>query len=243
MKSVPVAPLLALTRYFSLECHEPASGHRELAEIYALRYQVYCLERGFLDALEYPGRLECDNDDVRSAHVAARNADGVTVGTARLVLSTPGQPFPFESHCPPFADFARPAAELSAEVSRLAVSKAYRRRAGDTPDGVNEQEIEEQPFTAPPGVTEKRANAPLLVLGLYREMIRYSLAHGIRSWYAAMERSLTRVLARYGFTFVPIGPERDYYGPVSPYIGDLQRILKDLEQTNPDLLWWFCHGP
>ncbi len=243
MSSVSADPLRVLSKYFSLECHEPASEDRELAEIYALRYQVYCLEREFLAALDYPDGLEYDDDDVRSAHFAARNADGVAVGTARLVFNRPGQRFPFEQHCPPFTDFACPAPELAVEVSRLAVSKAYRRRAGDTPDGVNEQEIRERPFTAPPGGTEKRANAPLLVLGLYREMYRYSRAHGIRYWYAAMERSLTRVLAHYGFAFQAIGPESDYYGPVSPYIGDLQSIERDLEHSNPDLLWWFRHGP
>jgi N-acyl amino acid synthase of PEP-CTERM/exosortase system len=165
------------------------------------------------------------------------------VGTARLVFSADRAHFPFESHCPAFPDFEFPPAELAVEVSRLAVSRTYRRRAGDTRDGVNEQEIGERPSGAPPGVQEKRVNAPLLVLGLYREMYRYSRENGIRYWYAAMERSLTRVLGHYGFAFTPIGPESDYYGPVTPYIGDLQKIEEDLEQSNPDLLWWFRYGP
>ena len=243
MGSISANPLDVLSTYFSLEHHEPASKGKELDEIYALRYQIYCLEREFLSALDYPDGLEYDDDDARSAHFAARNSNGEAVGTARLVLSSAGKHFPFEQHCPAFPDFEFPPAELAVEVSRLAVSKTYRRRAGDTRDGVNEQEIRERPFTAPPRVQEQRVNAPLLVLGLYREMYRYSRALGIRYWYAAMERSLARVLGHYGFAFTPIGQECDYYGPVTPYLGDLQKIEEDLQQSNPDLLWWFRHGP
>ena len=107
--------------------------------------------------------------------------------------------------------------------------------------GINPADLE-GPRTPGERGADKRVNAPLLVLGLYREMYRYSRAHGIRYWYAAMERSLAKVLALYGFVFKPIGPEQDYYGPVTPYLGDL-RDLEDLVRSyNPKLLDWFQHG-
>lgn len=243
MGALALEPLAVLTKYFVLEMHGPASSHSDLAELYALRYQIYCLERQFLNAFDYPDGLESDADDSRSAHFAARNVNGEVVGTARLVMSGGGEPFPFEAHCPAFPAFEPPPCEFAAEVSRLAVSKTYRRRKGDTHYGVNEAEIKKRPMTAEPGFREKRVNVPLLVLGLYREMYRYSCENGIRYWYAAMEKPLVRVLAHYGFEFTPIGPEQDYYGPVTTYLGDIGKIERHLEETNPDLLWWFRDGP
>ena len=241
--SVAAAPLAVLAKYFTLETHDRGSSHEALSELYALRYQVYCLECRFLSPERYPDGLEHDEVDPHSAHFAARNADGEVVGTARLVRNSDSGAFPFETHCPALPDFDAPAPELAVEVSRLAVCKKYRRRDGDTLYGVNEAEINRRPYTPQVGSHERRVNAPLLVLGLYREMYRYSRAHGVLFWYAAMEKSLARVLSHYGFVFAPIGPEQDYYGPVRPYLGDIARIERDLEASNPDLLWWFRHGP
>ena len=40
----------------------------------------------------------------------------------------------------------------------------------------------------------------------------------------AAERSLRRLITRYGFPFSAIGPESDYYGLVSPYVMDLREF-------------------
>lgn len=198
----------------TLEVYSPQSSDEQLAELYALRYQTYCLERQFLCPRDYPSGLESDAEDQRSAHFAARDTDEVVVGTSRLVLSGAGKPFPFEKHCPAFLDFTPPPATRTAEVSRLAVSKKRR----------------------------NQESASQLVQAIYRQMYRYSREHGIRYWYAAMERSLARMLASCGFVFTPIGPTRDYYGPVTPYMADLDTLEQQLELTNPELLRWFRHG-
>ena len=49
-----------------------------------------------------------------------------------------------------------------------------------------------------------------------------------------MEKPLARSLSRMGFDFNPIGPETDYYGPVTPFMADLEEILANLL-----LLAWF----
>ncbi|WP_162300100.1 PEP-CTERM/exosortase system-associated acyltransferase [Kineobactrum sediminis] len=239
MKSA-AAPLDALEKYFSLKAFEIGSSEGTLHDLYALRYQVYCLECEFLSAADYPSGLECDEVDHRSAHFAALNADNVVIGTARLVFPEPGEPFPYEAHCPPHSDFERPPVMEAVEVSRLAVSRQYRRRAGDTRDGVNAEALENGNDDT--RFRNQRVNGPLLVLGLYREMYRFSRKNNIRYWYAAMERSLARVLAMYGFVFTAIGDEHDYYGPVTPYIGDLRKLEDQLRATSPELLEWFING-
>lgn len=239
-----IEALRRTSMYFTIETvckDDPGMG---MDAIFNLRYQVYCLECGFLDPQDYPDQLEVDADDKRSVHFVATNAQGLPAGTSRLVLSDGRESFPYAEHCPPFPGFIPPPAHLSAEVSRLAVSKNYRRRAGDTLSGVNEFDISatESPAAPRRRETEQRVGAPLLVLGLYREMFRYSKAHGIRYWYAAMERPLVKALGRYGFMFTPIGAERDYWGPVTPYLGDLKLMEEALDQAKPELMNWFRYG-
>jgi N-acyl amino acid synthase of PEP-CTERM/exosortase system len=233
--------LFKLDQYFELETFPPGTAVDSLAALFSLRFAVFCEECGFMPPSAYPDRSESDAFDPAAAHFAARNAAQRVIGTSRLVLVPPGDPFPFEAHCQPFPDFERPDPTQSAEVSRLAVDRSYRRRAGDTISGINPADLEGPRVPGEKGA-DKRVNAPLLILGLYREMYRYSRANGIRYWYAAMERSLARVLALYGFVFKPIGLEQDYHGPVTPYLGDL-RDLEDLVRShNPKLLDWFQHG-
>ena len=51
------------------------------------------------------------------------------------------------------------------------------------------------------------------------------------------------MLSHYGFVFTPIGPGRIITALSGPIWVILQRIERDLEASNPDLLWWFRHGP
>jgi N-acyl amino acid synthase of PEP-CTERM/exosortase system len=69
-------------------------------------------------------------------------------------------------------------------------------------------------------------------------MYVYSLENNIRFWYAAMERSLARLLCRYGFDFHALGPEVDYHGPVTVYMADLRNLEANLAASNGELLRW-----
>jgi N-acyl amino acid synthase of PEP-CTERM/exosortase system len=211
-------------------------------QIAALRYDVYCLECGYLDPKDYPSAVELDDYDDRSAHVAAHNVDNLLVGTVRLVQADASQRFPFEEHCPVFPDFAFPPREQCGEVSRLVVRKSFRRRPGDSLQGVSKdfQEKGSVGAIAPPAaVKERRSNSPEILLGLYREMFRFSRQTGVRYWFAAMEQPLARSLSKMGFQFNPVGPETDYYGPVTPFMADLHDLETTLEAQNPLLNAWF----
>ena len=69
-----------------------------LRDSYALRYEVYCHERGFLAPENYPLKLETDPYDDRAIHVGGINKQGVMAGTVRLVLPSE-QGFPLLEHC------------------------------------------------------------------------------------------------------------------------------------------------
>ncbi len=216
-----------------------------LDQIFALRYEVYCLECGFLAPEAFRDGLESDEYDGRAAHFTAHNAGAELVGTVRLVRPASPQCFPFERHCRQLFDTVHlPPRDQSAEVSRLIVRKSYRRRAGDTLAGVSADFSAGSPVA--PGsegsAAERRTSHPQILLGPYREMYRFSLENGIRYWYAAMERPLARALARFQFVFSPIGFEVDYYGPVTPYVADLRDLERRVAVADPALLEWMRPG-
>jgi N-acyl amino acid synthase of PEP-CTERM/exosortase system len=217
-----------------------------LKEIYALRYEVYCIECAYLDDGNNELGLETDDYDDCAVHFAAYTLERTIVGTVRLVQPHPDQPYPYEKHCTVFDDFRPPARAAAAEISRLVVRKTFRRRRGDSLEGISSEFAEKgTPASIQPTVSraEKRHNSPLLLLGMYREMYRHSRANGIRYWYAAMERALARSLEKMGFRFVPIGPQVDYYGPVTPHMVDLDELDARLRRENKFLAAWFNDEP
>jgi N-acyl-L-homoserine lactone synthetase len=237
----------------------PANGDPDdLKRIYQLRYEVYCLECGFLPSEQHVSGLESDHYDPHVVHFMAQNEQGEIVGTLRLVQPAPHQAFPYEEHCKALHEgiILPPRAECG-EVSRLVVRKRYRRRQGDSSYGVPESYVDpaadhdrrhlERPrdgsasragSDAAADGAPRRSNSPQILLGLYRAVYRHSRESGIRYWYAAMEPSLARALARFAFVFTPIGPECDYFGPVKPYIADLRELERLVGLGDPDLLAW-----
>jgi N-acyl amino acid synthase of PEP-CTERM/exosortase system len=204
-----------------------------LRSAFALRFKVYCLECRFLDAVAYPDGMETDDRDVASAHFGAFNRNHELVGYVRLVPPDAQGLLPWEAHCSALLQDAHlPPRAGSAEISRLMVREDYRRRRGDTLAGVARPEDEAVEMR------DRRTASPQILLTLYRQMYLYSQAHGVRHWYAAMERALARSLNRMDFAFKRIGEQADYFGPVAPYLADLRELESHLAQYQPQLLIW-----
>lgn len=196
----------------------------ERREALALRYQVYCLERSFLPPELFPIGQEFDEYDEASQAVVARY-DGMVVGHVRLVRSLDRR-FPFQEHCGIYPD-VRLHHGAGVEISRLAISKSRVAVFGTDGD-----------VTLPTGVSVRWRNA--IVLCLFKAILQQSVRHGWSVWYAAMEKSLSRMLQRIGINFEPIGDEVDYYGPVSPYAARIPQVLNGINATVPALHRWFC---
>lgn len=240
-----------LVPYFNFtRLHSPEHDAQLFAEIARLRYEVYCAECKYLEETDYEDGLETDHLEHRSIHVVAHHSpDGEVAGTVRLVLAQDGEDFPFAEHCSVFPDFKFPPKKESGEVSRLIVKKRFRRRSGDSMEGVS-KEFQEKgsaisiaPLAKAITVKARRSSSPQIMLGMYREMYRYSRENGIRYWYAAMEKGLARLLDHMGFRFTPVGPETDYYGPVTTYVADLRELEVNLGSRNKFALNWFQDEP
>jgi N-acyl amino acid synthase of PEP-CTERM/exosortase system len=167
---------------------EPYPG--VLDAIHRLRYQVYCLERQFLDLGAHPEGRERDEYDRHSVHFAATDETGEVVATVRLVLHSP-LGFPLERRAAELAPaFHTLPPARTAEISRLILASEHR------------------------GTT---VGDPRLLFSLLKELYEEGRRRGLHGLLASMEGRLARLLRRLGLPFAPIGPEMEYFGPVCPY--------------------------
>ncbi len=206
-----------------------------LEEVYRLRFQVYARECHFIKEEDYPDGKETDKFDPYSIHFAAIDDEGFVAGALRLVLDSPFG-FPIEEHYG--GVFSIKGKEIPrkhvGEISRLVISKSYRRRKGD---GL----YYELP-TEDSDKKELRRRLRPMVFGLYRLLYQESKRRKIFYWYAAMEESLYRLLSAHGFNFKPIGKPIEYYGIVTPYLGIVQEIEKSVQASRPDYFQYFIEG-
>lgn len=196
----------------------------DFSDVFALRYQVYCVEREFLSRDQYETSEESDEFDEFSAHFAAVY-EGRVLGNLRLVRPF-NATFPFQRHCATFPDI-QIQYKRSGEISRLAIAKD--RLAGT--DGSLGGRL--------PG-GRAICTREAIVLCLLKAMLQFSRYRHIEVWYSAMENSLTRLLSRYGISFRPIGEETDYYGPVKPYFAHRDEVLEGMRSRAPTLHEWMA---
>lgn len=216
-------------------------NHQDLLqETYRLRYRIYCQEVEFLDDGDYPDGAETDLYDQHSMHFAALDRDNQVVGTLRLIFDSE-HGFPLESHCPNYdqSKITFPRSQL-AEISRLAVSKSWRRRKNDGLYGMNS--YHPAPDDNIPERIRAKRKRPIIVFGLYKQMYLESKRRGITHWYAAMEQKLNSTLKKFSFEFHAIGPEHDYYGPVTPFLGEIAKIEQRLYVEKRDVLHLMVYG-
>jgi len=173
-----------------------------LAAVRRLRYEVYCLERRFVDATQCADGQESDEYDPHAVHFAATTPSGGVVATLRLVLDSP-LGFPLEGHADELLH-ARPWSERmrTGEISRLIVAADY--RAGTI-------------------------RQPLLLFGLFRHLYEECRRLGLGYLVAAMEGSLARLLRRLGFPFLSLGDPISYFGEVVPYGATLASMQSGYE--------------
>jgi N-acyl amino acid synthase of PEP-CTERM/exosortase system len=201
----------------------------ELEEVFRLRYKVYCDEWGFEKAEDHPGGLEFDIFDSISRHFISLNETWQIIGTIRIILNSE-KGFPIENHCSIDADLSNVNRDKIGEISRLAVSKEFRKRFEDrfiydgTPEYIQQQEA-----------THERRRRHEIVTGLYKCLYGESKKIGLTHWYAVMAKGLYILLKRMGILFKPIGPEIYYHGLRTPYLGSIADIEEEVSRLHPEL--------
>jgi N-acyl-L-homoserine lactone synthetase len=189
---------------------------RLMEESHRLRYQVYCIERGFLNPDDYPDQCERDEFDRHSLHLGVVDAAGMLLATARLVkVNIAG--LPLFRHCQIYRGESELYQETTrvAEISRLCISRALRKR---------------------------RVGSASVAIQLYRAIYQASKRNGFTHWLVATEPSLQRLLASLRVPFREVGPRTDYYGPVAPYLVDLSKWDEVIVSRSLPVLHSFLDG-
>lgn len=177
---------------------------------YRLRFEVMCLELGWLSGDEYHGGIEHDEyDSGQSLPFLAIDQFGQSVGTSRLIL--PGEhPFPVETHfnihSPERMEKEHGELNYCVEVSRFVVP--------DNPALKNHE----------------------ITMMLCRAMIKKSLEMGVSHMLMSTDYRFFRLLKILGFQLEEIGEPKDYMGSKTiPGILPLRNLLPKLKDNKPFL--------
>ena len=203
-----------------------------MEDAFRLRYQVYCKEKHFLHAEDYPSGLEIDEFDADATHLLVRGADGSLIGYMRIIDGAAKSGFPMFAHGMTIhEDFQAPPAEEAVEISRMIVRSDFR----------HETRAADQGFVHSPGLPSPnpRTASDLVQLKLLRLTYQHALQNGSKWVYAAMEPTLHRKFRMMGIPFGPVGPAADYFGEVRPYAMNLRVLEATLQEKFPRTMDFF----
>lgn len=213
-------------RYF--DCVVADTPER-LNDVFRLRYQVYCIENGYEDPADNPGGMERDEFDAQSLHsLLVHRPSGDSAGAVRMILPRGeggGLPVHQISIHPDIHDPKVLPPNSSAEISRFAVSREFRRRLADDQWG-GYYDVR---------FGHDRRVIPNLTLGLMRAIVAFSRDNGITHWCATLEPALLRLLARLGIHFRPVGPLIDFHGRRQPCIAEANSLLARCRRERLDV--------
>jgi N-acyl amino acid synthase of PEP-CTERM/exosortase system len=124
--------------------------------------------------------------------------------------------------------FRRLPGESTGEISRFAVSKAFRRRRlADGYSGVSRLWKAEQRIM------------PCITFGLFCGILDICLDRGISHVSAVMEPALLRLLKRFGLHFAPVGGLIEYHGLRQPCVAPLHDLINHVRDESR-LLWLYA---
>lgn len=200
-----------------------------LEAAHQLRYQVYCVERGFENPSDHTDGFETDQYDRHAIQgVLFHRPSERAIGTVRMIL-----PADCEVGRLPIEQFLRCNGidlsdyvdiERSVEVSRFAISKEFRRRWTD------DLILASHPLS--PQDAARQAN--LAFLSMVQFFLRQSIERRVLYWTAVMEPMLVRMLDRMGIHFRPLGPVVDHHGLRQPSWCYIPTVLHELKLEHRD---------
>ena len=192
-----------------------------LDEAYRLRYQVYCVENSYENPDEHVNGRETDIYDDRSVHaLLVHKLSSAVAGTVRVILpEADPQALPLPINIVTDSRQAELLRRLphsqTAEISRFAISKEFRRR-----------------FTE----AEDHRMLRYITIGLIRGVLEICRDNEIRYICAVMERALIRLLARLGLIFEHVGDLIQYHGARQPCVARVSQLIEGCKAEGT-VLW------
>ncbi|MBT0895755.1 PEP-CTERM/exosortase system-associated acyltransferase [Geobacter hydrogenophilus] len=229
-----ISPEPGLVDYFNLLYSVvPAETDELVKESFRLRYQVYCIENEFEKPSETTHQMETDEFDNNSAHsIIKYNKSGQSIGSVRMVLpneNDPSRSFPIQRICSHsiFTDRKFFSQNRPVEISRFCLSKSLRTIYHSCDHRCL------QLATSAESLPMILLNKYGPILGLIRGLVQMSMEHQVTHWFAIMEASLIRLLARLGIYFKPTGTLINYHGMRQPCHIEFSELLRRVYSDQP----------
>jgi N-acyl amino acid synthase of PEP-CTERM/exosortase system len=189
-----------------------------------IRYQVFCLDRGFEDPNAFSAAQETDAWDDRSAHFIVQNKKTQQwVAATRIVLPKPGQPLPVDS----LGAFERnnledPSLPI-AEVSRFCI---IRNRLPAS--AINAEKPAPDSLEAWGIGTVGKTQQFEVTLGMMRTFIIYLLKRDLVHGVILVTDAFARLLRKLGFVLHQVGPPIEHRGSRTAYLVDMRETAMSM---------------
>ena len=240
------------------------TDEKELRAIYKLRYKVYCYEWGFEKPEHHPDEIVTDVYDNNALHFAIKDESSKIIGAISLIMNSPDG-LPTEKYCELEINREDLPGDSLAEISRLVIHRNYRRRSEDKyiygPDEdrrsigsfsyshnysnnrMNNRTNNRRADDKFRGRGGRRTNESYserrrrheVIINLYKAVYQESKRRNITHWYSVMTQGIVILLNKFGFIFETIGDPVDYHGIRTPYLGEIEKIEKEMLESNPEL--------
>src|SRR6202453_949742 len=186
-----------------------------------LRYDVYCLRKGWEMAQAFPDRLESDEFDEHAVHILlTERQTGLAVGSARIVFADSSAP---HARLPSFAigpDFQEAVGRSLPLASTVEISRLTVLRAGGAPTA--------------PGSHDSTGRVSL-VLGLLKGISQAMAASEATHACFLTSRSLKRLMEGFGFRFYDFGLTLRHRGTRSFLWRDWAALMTNIHDSRPDV--------
>ncbi len=213
------------------------------SKVYHLRYRVYCDEFGYEPVELFPDQEETDEFDAHALHcLIMHRLSGLPAGCVRMVPSyVDGEllPLPLEKHCVGSLDQERVDQmnldrKTVCEISRLAVDRVFRRRAGEELTRFGEVEGLEV-------TNQERRTFPSIAIAAFLAATAMTDLTGKTNIFAMMEPFLPRMMKRSGIIFEKVGSDMDFRGIRAPYFIQTESALTHMQEDLRNLYDWIYH--
>lgn len=194
---------------------------------FAVRYRVYCEERGFEDSQQFPEGLEHDRWDPFSFKFIVRcRRSGDYVAAMRLVRSSCGQ-LPLHSHCRVTPEWGVQLPEQGfVELSRLCVLSSHSSN-----------------FWGMKRAIKGAAYEPGIFWGMVRAAFSVSQDEKIGHWYFLTSAALARRLQQCMIHTDQVGGPCELNGIRHPYLVDVERSRQRIMTESPRLRRFYYDEP
>jgi N-acyl amino acid synthase of PEP-CTERM/exosortase system len=211
-------------KYF---CIQRASSAELRDEAFHIRHKVYCEELAF-EPVRSDARERDEHDD-HAEHILIRTVEGrVAVGCARVIIPAAAdyilpveRTAAWRAERPLLDQDGRPRA---AELSRLAVVRQFRRRAGEQSRAIN---LSEADFGTP-----LQPRFPHIPVGLYLGALAIACERSVATLVVLTEAHLAKHFGRLGVRLEQVGDAVEFHRLRAPYAMQVRQTVDNL----PDIV-------